>query len=172
MHLPHLLRKVPILRNADLRACDFICVDFSNSHLEGCDFSNCTVLFGEFEGATLSKSKFRETYLSHCNLKRVKAQRCKWMKVKVLYSCLDGGDISKSVNTVGGNDLEGTPFDNVRIGNSACKYSTLFCSLINIYSIKTPLHLHVCEKMAPCALETHCTSCKVAWHEMFTFSVK
>ena len=155
VYRPHSPRKVPILSKTDLRACDFSRVDFSNSHLEGCDLSKCTVLFGNFEGATLSRSKFSETYLSHCNLKCVKAQRCEWMKVKVLYSCLDGGDISKSVNTVGGNDLEGTPFDNVRIGNSACKYSTLFCSLINIYSIKTPLHLHVCEKMAPCALGTH-----------------
>ena len=127
VYRPHSLRKVPVLSNANLRACDFSRVDFSNSELKECDLSQCTVLFGNFEGATLSKSKFIETELSHCNLKRVKAKHCEWTKVKVLYSCLYGGDIRDSVNTVGGNDWEDTPIDDVSTGNSACKYFTLFC---------------------------------------------
>ena len=127
VYRPHSPRNVPALSDADLRACDLSHADFSNSHLEKCDLSECTVLFGEFEGATLSNSKFIETYLSHCNLKRVKAQHCEWTKVKVLYSCLDGGDISDGVNTVGGNDWKGTPLVNVSTGNSACTYFTLFC---------------------------------------------
>ena len=121
VYRPHSLRKVPVLSNANLRACDFSRVDFSNSELKECDLSQCTVLFGNFEGATLSKSKFIETELSHCNLKRVKAKHCEWTKVKVLYSCLYCGDISDPVNTVGGSDWEGTPFDNVCTGNLACK---------------------------------------------------
>ena len=127
VYRPHSPRKVPVLSNADLRACDLSHADFSNSHLEKCDLSECTVLFGEFEGATLSNSKFIETYFSHCNLKCVKAQHCEFTKVKVLYSCLDGGDFRDGVNTVGGNDWNGTPLvNNVRTGNSACKYFTLF----------------------------------------------
>ena len=127
VYRPHSPRKAPVFSNANLKAYDFSHADFSNSYLEKFDLSECMVLFGEFEGATLSSSKSSETYLSHCNLKRVEAQHCEWTKVKVLYSCLDGGDISNGVNTVGGNVWKGTPFVNVRTGSSACKYFTLFC---------------------------------------------
>ncbi|XP_028409879.1 uncharacterized protein LOC114532546 isoform X2 [Dendronephthya gigantea] len=96
------------LNKANLTGSDFSYSNFGDSFLLGCDFTKCVMLFATLFGAKMSRSTFLDTFISHSDLREVKADGCSWTKTSVLHSRVDNADLSHAVPTVGDNHWDGT----------------------------------------------------------------
>ena len=116
VYRPHSPAKVPNLENSDLTGSDFSHSDFSGACLKSCNFTKCVMLFAELVGAQMCRSEFRETFVSHSVLRRVKAVCCEWTNMSLLHSRVDDACLYSVVPSIGGNDFTGTNISDATTG--------------------------------------------------------
>ena len=133
VYRPFISANIPNLQNSDLTGSDFSHADFRNSSLVNCNFANCVMLFTDLRNANMSGSTFNQTLISYSDLVEVDATCCNWVGTSVLYSCVDGMDISGMKN-FGGICWSGTDKSHLKMGRAPV---TLDTATININESKS-----------------------------------
>ena len=116
VYRPHSPAEVSNLENSDLTGSDFSHSDFSGACLKSCNFTKCVMLFAELDRANMCGSKFRETFIGHSKLRRVKADCCEWTNMSLLHSRVDNACLDSVVPSIGGNDFTGTNISDATTG--------------------------------------------------------
>ena len=104
----HSPRRVPNLSGVDLSGTDLSHAILRNSSLQQCTFTNCRMLFADLSGAKMSGSTFTSTLIVHSYLMEAGVACCEWKRTHVLYSRVDGADLSRARSSVDAYCFEGT----------------------------------------------------------------